>query len=817
MSTPVAHFLGVRHHSPACARLVARAIAALRPTHVLVEGPVDLNDRLDELLLGHRLPIAVFSHHRDEEGSSTTWTPFCAYSPEWVALTEGRAAGALVRFIDLPAWHPAWAGRTNRYADAEVRYERATARLCERFGVDSPDALWDRMFEAEGAGGQGEFRDHPEFPGQPECAESPESSGFPDGGFADRLALYFDVVRGDTEADDADRAREEYMASWVRATLAEPGAGPVLVVTGGFHRPALVALTAADDAGSEPPELPRPAPGALAGSHLVPYSFHRLDSFTGYQSGMPSPGYHQNLWDHGARAAGRMLVDDVTRRLRARGQHVSTAALVSARAGAQGLAALRGHRHPARLDLLDGLAGALLDEAVDAPLPWTRRGPLRPGTHPVLVEMVAAGCGERTGLLHPDTPLPPLTHDVAEQLAAHGLDVDRAVTLRLTEPRGLAASRVLHRLRVLGVPGPHRTRGPVDGGDPESVERWEPRPEADAAGRQAALVEAAGYGMTLEDAAARALGERIRDAGPGPDALAATLFDAVTCGATDLLGPLLAELRAAVDRAADPGPLGAALHTALGLWRHDRVYGVGGDPLLGAFVDAAVTRVLWLAEGLHGSGGPDRGRLRALTGVRDALLHAAPLVSLDRAAVTAVCARIAADPAAPADLRGGAFGLCRVLEETGGGVRAAGDPVVAVRAVAGTAALGDWLAGLFAVAREELTAPGAAGPAERGAPTGTLLGVLDALVTEQSGEEFLAGLPALRQAFAWFPPRERERIAARLIERRGLRGSARGLLRTSADPLLIARARHLEADVRSLLDRHGLGVTTKPYGTGATR
>ncbi|MFD8411548.1 DUF5682 family protein [Streptomyces sp. NPDC059650] len=262
MSTLTARFLGVRHHSPACARLVSRTIAALRPGHVLVEGPADLNDRLGELLLGHRLPIAVFGHYRDAERTATSWTPFCDYSPEWVALTEGRAAGAQVRFIDLPAWHPAFADRSNRYADAEARYERATARLCDRFGVDSADALWDRMFEA------------------------PEPGGQDDAALAERLALYFDVVRGDTVADASDRAREEYMASWVRAALAEPGSGDVLVVPGGFHRPALVALTAAAPpacgAADGTPPVPRPPADALAGSHLVPYSFHQLDAFTGY-------------------------------------------------------------------------------------------------------------------------------------------------------------------------------------------------------------------------------------------------------------------------------------------------------------------------------------------------------------------------------------------------------------------------------------------------------------------------------------------------------------------------------------------------------
>ena len=82
--------------------------------------------------------------------------------------------------------------------------------------------------------------------------------------------------------------------------------------------------------------------------------------------------------------------------------------------------------------------------------------------------------------------------------------------------------------------------------------------------------------------------------------------------------------------------------------------------------------------------------------------------------------------------------------------------------------------------------------------------MLDGIVTALGEEEFLIGLPALRQAFAFFPPRERERIAARLLERRGRRGSARSLLRTTADPLLLARAAALEENVTRMLDRHGL-------------
>lgn len=792
------HFIGVRHHSPACARLVARTVEALRPAYVLVEGPADMNARLDELTLGHELPVAVFSHYRDEERTATSWTPLCDYSPEWVALRSGLDAGAHVRFIDLPAWHPAFVERAeplaNRFADAEVRYAEATRRLCERFSVDSVDALWDRLFELA----------------DPEDAD----------GLRRRLDAYFDLVRGDEQAEPGDRSREEYMASWIRAAAAHAEEQPVLVVTGGFHTPALRALTAtaqgcspsgaADDAW---PEVPEPAAGALGGSFLVPYSFRQLDAFAGYQSGMPSPGYYQLLWDHGPAAAADRLTEQVVTRLRKERLQVSTADLVAARTLTSGLTSMRGHRVPARADVLDGLAGALLSEALEQPLPWTGHGVLVPGTDPAVVAMVAASTGERTGRLHPDTPAPPLVHDVAAQSQACGIVLGEPVSNDLTEPAGLRRSRLLHRLRVLGIPGHTRTSGPTSGADPVFTERWDPAP---AAGREAALIEAGAYGAGLAEAASAALAERAR-AGTGAAtasdaavaALSAVLFDAVLCGADTLSAELLDSLATRIGAVAELGPAGEVLATALHLWRHDRVYGTAGDPLLGRVVDEAVGRVFWLAEGLHGPGGVDFPRLRALAAARDALRHAERLLSLTRAAVTATAARIAADAAAPADLRGAALGLLWSLGPSYGDApsgREAPSHAGAARQARSLAAaapelLGDWLAGLFALARDEVTGRGTASDSG-GRPS--LLDALDEIVTALTGDDFLIGLPALRQAFAFFPPRERERIAERLLERRGRIGSARSLLRTSADPLLLARARNLEENVARLLDRHGL-------------
>ena len=111
--------IGVRHHSPACAGLVRRTIAALRPACVLIEGPVDFNPHLPDLALGHDLPVAIFSFRADAAGSAASYTPFCAFSPEWQALEAGRAVGAQTLFCDLPAWDPAF-GREGAQGDGSV-------------------------------------------------------------------------------------------------------------------------------------------------------------------------------------------------------------------------------------------------------------------------------------------------------------------------------------------------------------------------------------------------------------------------------------------------------------------------------------------------------------------------------------------------------------------------------------------------------------------------------------------------------------------------------------------------------------------------
>ena len=322
------------------------------------------------------------------------------------------------------------------------------------------------------------------------------------------------------------------------------------------------------------------------------------------------------------------------------------------------------------------------------------------------------------------------------------------------------------------------------GADALLTERWSPAPSAD---RLARVIEAGGYGPTVTDAAAARIEERVTLLGADVDALATTLFDTALAGLPEHSTRTLTAIARATGSVTDLRALGRALAVALALWRHDRLLGSAGTAPLGALITAAVRRALWLVEGVRAAAAPaDPGRLVALVAVRDAIRHAGPALGLDRDGALAVAGRVAADAAAPPDLRGAALGLAWSLGDVPDASRA-------VRAVAAPDTLGDWLSGLFALAREEVVAGDAA-----------LLTVVDELLAGMGAHDFLVALPALRQAFGWFPPRERAAVARHVQALHGGDAPPGDLLRLDADPLLVAAARAVEERVDAVLIREGL-------------
>jgi len=755
------HIIGVRHHSPACARLVAERIRTLRPAHVLIEGPADFNARLQELYLPHQLPVAIYSYLSNARTHRSSWSPLAEHSPEWQALQVGREVGAEVRFIDLPAWNDAFSDMENRYADVadaehDARVEAYEQALADKLSVQGRDALWDHLFE--------------------DGCDARE--------LGQRLGTYFDNLRGDDPGSPGNQAREDMMARWIAWAMGQ-GGGPVLVVCGGYHAPALARLWPAMPAGLPvPPALPEVMAtaktdeaeaeagdrdededdaGAVTrfGSFLVPYTFKRLDAFAGYASGMPSPAYYQWLWELGPDAAAHRALQLIMQRLRDKKLPASTADLMAVHVRAAGLARLRGHDKPLRSDWLDALAGALVKDALDAPLPWTYRGALRPGTDPVLVQAMDVLAGDAGGQLAPGTPQPPLVAAVQAELDAHGIALRGSLKLDLLAPADREKSRVLHRLLILQLPGITRSQGPRLAMSGERTEVWQLGQPLE---QLAALIEAGAWGASLHDAARARLEDDLRQAGGRIGLLAEGLNQAAWAGLPALSDSLLRDLSGAV--ASEPrfealGPAMAVLHTLL---RHGQMLGMSDAPVLRVVIEAGFDRALWLLEPAAGiAPGDVRDHLEGQRALRQIVTDvladleapdgtARPLV-IEPARALAVWQRKAADPAAAPVSRGAALGALLSLAGRMGADDTDTHVTQALQLMQSLPAsvLGDALSGLLALAREVLSSMPAFACG------------MDLTVQALDNADFVQAMPGLRAAFAWLPPQERGQLADKVL------------------------------------------------------
>lgn len=783
----------VRHHSPACAWQVRRAIADLRPSAILVEGPRTFTSLVPSLTHpAARMPLAVYSYAtRTGSGSRASrqaaFYPFCDYSPELVALQEGARREISVRFIDLTFAEQMVSERDHGDEDdgheerslldeRQYRHSAALAALAERLGCRDHEDLWELLVEVDGAD-----------------VDLPEHVA--------RLAAYCLLARQDATDDDLVRdgtvARETEMVAHVAEALADrrPGDGPVLVVVGGFHAVALPGLLAA------PPARPVvDTAGVEEGAALIRYTFERLERLNGYASGMTAPAWHQRLWDLRGQPGGpsgpepQLLaalasLGDVAEVLRARhGMPVALPTVAAAYEQARRLADLRERPWPLRTDVLDAVVSCFVKG--DADVEGALVGSV---TRRVLT-------GDAVGVLPPGTGTPPLVRDVLEHLRAQRLDVDgmeaRTAALEIyRRPDHRVTSRLLHGLALLGVPFATRVSGPdfvhrvaLDRVQERWQYLWTPVTEG-------ALVEAALYGATLNEAVAARFAERLRGLREGAEArraVAATeaVVGACLVGLHDRAAEALELARAAV--AVEPAFDAAAMAaTQLGLLWDAR------EPLearrldeLPSVLEAAYRRALFLARDLQGSQCEPVAAVEALVRLRE-LVAADTAGRLDGELLWEVVDRLGRRHDV-ALVRGGAIGLAY------SGGRTNGDALAHAVAghLGGTSSAADavgFVRGLLLTAREAAWHEGG------------LLRALDERLAEWGSDVFVAHLPELRLAFAMLTPRETDRVAGAVAALHGVPDL--GPLRDrTRDPEQVQRNLLLSDWVAALLEADGLGA-----------
>ncbi|MET7797177.1 DUF5682 family protein [Streptomyces decoyicus] len=561
--------LGVRHHGPGSARAVRAALEQCTPDAVLIEGPPEA-DALVPLAVqeGMRPPVALLAHVQDDPGRAAFW-PLAEFSPEWVAMRWALERGVPVRFIDLPAAHslamreegeaadgePAdggtadGSGEQEAGAEADVRVDPVRV-LAEAAGYDDPERWWEDVVEHRaGRAGAG-------------------SGGGPG---ADALAPFAALAEAmgalrETYGDgghDRDPVREAHMRLRLRAARREFGDG-IAVVCGAWHVPALAHRTtvAADR------QLLKGLPKAKVAVTWVPWTHRRLSRHSGYGAGIASPGWYGHLFSAPDRPVARWLTK-VAGLLREEDYAVSSAHVIEAVRLAEGLATVRG-RPLAGLTELDDAIRAVMGDGSDAPSSLI---------HDRLV------VGDVLGEVPDEAPAVPLQRDIARSQRTLRLKpeaLERELELDLRKETDAGRSRLLHRLRLLGIPWgePTRSRGSTGTFRETWRLRWEPE-------LSVRVAEAGIWGTTVLSAAtAKAASEAI-----GAATLAEVTALAERCLLAELPDALPVVMRALSDRAAldaDVGHLAQALPALVRSVRYGDVRGT----------DAAVLRevAMGLAE-----------------------------------------------------------------------------------------------------------------------------------------------------------------------------------------------------------------------------
>lgn len=798
--TPQVVYFPVRHHSPTCAWQIRRWIRQHRPRAVLVEGPDDFQSLLPHLLHEKCVPpVAIYTHFRlggkaehaaDERHAA--YYPLAAYSPEWVALREGHAVGAQLRFIDLDYASQQHAEREATQQPGALRIEslqtehhfRRSAYLREvarRLGCRDHDELWDHLIEVRG------------------LERSVEQV------VAD-VAAYCFFSRQDTPPEvleaDGTLAREAVMAGAIRDVLQAGRVGdarPVLVVTGGFHSVVLPGLVSA-----APSAQKRHEP-TTRHACLTRYTFAQLDALSGYAAGMPQPGYYQAVWEAMERdeaapleaVALRMLVNlGHAARARDLSASVSVADEIAALEQARRLAQMREHPGPSREDVWDAVRGCLV------------KGELGADGEAVLALARKIFTGDATGDVPPDSGVPPLVEDFRRVAQARKLPVAfggaQAVSLEIYKKEThRETSRFLHRLEFLGVTYGNRRAGPdfLRGFDLRRViEHWDCQwiPQTETK-----LIECSAYGASVEEAASARLREeaaRLDDeSAEGASSGVALLIRACLMGLPAAAADLAQRLTDWVGCDASFVSVARAFGQLMLLWQSREPLEASRLALLPKLMDTAYARACQLL----GSGAqfPDEQAHAVANGCM--LMNSRLAADHDAAGLDpelfwqSLAGLLMATNTVPPLLRGATAGL---LHSAG---RLDVDAVVKAVQGALSPAVGDgarqvdFLAGLLKTARE------LAWREPR------LQEAVETLFAQWDEAEFLHRLPHLRLAWSDLTPRETDQVAAQVAQRHGVEKSA--LTGTSSfSETEVLHALSVFARVEKALQEDGLASWLEP-------
>ncbi len=517
------HLLGIRHHGPGSAALLRRALDALDPACILVEGPPEADELIPYIAKAGMSPPIALLLYATEDSNAASFFPFAEFSPEWQALRWALDRSRPARFIDWPAGVSlAWSKQQAEEQTNPALGSDPLDLLAEAAGYEDGEAFWNALVEQSG--------------GQTEESGRHALSVFAAIEEAMTATRAHESECGaQDEAESMRHARREaFMRQHIRQALKEQE-GNVVVVCGAWHLSALRAPSKAGDDKALIKDLPRLKVEAT----WVPWTDSRLSFRSGYGAGVVSPGWYRHLWSlyaanetPGPEHFAAVWQAKTAAMLRGEGYPAPAASAIEGARLALALAALRGIQVPGLAEMREAsLATLCSGDAIALSL----------------IERKLY-IGERVGEIDDSVPQMALARDLAlwqKKTRLKPEDIDQELRVDLRTDAGLLKSTLLHRLALIRVPWGRLVDAETGRGTFREVWtlRWIPE-------LSVALAEALIHGVTIEQAAGNWLLERAQGSSSVTE-LAEMIRAALVADLPDAATRCIERLQAAAINASD--------------------------------------------------------------------------------------------------------------------------------------------------------------------------------------------------------------------------------------------------------------------------